>query len=212
LYLASSRGNTNDKCLDVLKKSSLIQDYNLEQIPINVNNIRNSYKSLLKYFGNDLWKQREDHIKDIKAIVEPSLLSSIIYQRKRKVDDINKLFLSISENVKDKTFVNMMEDIFTNLIIVINYIKKVQPKWWKNSNEDEFFNCLNLFMEELNYIKIYTGKFRKKNTLINHIFMKLKDDIIRIIKERDFNYDEIEIINNFLSLEHINRRRFLFKL
>ncbi|POG65110.1 hypothetical protein GLOIN_2v1669407, partial [Rhizophagus irregularis DAOM 181602=DAOM 197198] len=71
-------------------------------------NIRASYKSLLKYYGNDLWTQRERHIKDIKTIVEfsPSdWLLFFINQRKKRIDYINKLFLSISENDKNENFV-----------------------------------------------------------------------------------------------------------
>lgn len=202
--------STNKRCLNELKRKSPI--YDLEPISDNMYNIRTSYKSLLKYYGNDLWTQRERHIKDIKTIVEfsPSdWLLFFINQRKKRIDHINKLFLSISENDKNENFVNMMEDIHIELINIIDDIKKVQFELEKQQSEDNIFNCLDLLMIELNYTKLYTEKLREKNIIINHIFMKLKVDIIKILEKRNFNNDEIEIINHFLEQEQINRNIFL---
>ncbi|GBC40585.2 hypothetical protein GLOIN_2v438725 [Rhizophagus irregularis DAOM 181602=DAOM 197198] len=200
--LNTSLTSTNERCLNKLKRKSPI--YDLELISDNMYNIRASYKSLLKYYGNDLWTQRERHIKDIKTIVEfsPSdWLLFFINQRKKRIDYINKLFLSISENDKNENFVNMMEDIHIELINIIDDIKKALEK---QQSEDNIFDCLDLLMTELNYAKLYTEKLREKNIIINHIFMKLKVDIIKILEKRNFNNDEIEIINHFLEQEQIN--------
>ncbi|CAG8595993.1 13345_t:CDS:2 [Rhizophagus irregularis] len=205
--LNTSLTSTNERCLNKLKRKSPI--YDLELISDNMYNIRASYKSLLKYYGNDLWTQRERHIKDIKTIVEfsPSdWLLFFINQRKKRIDYINKLFLSISENDKNENFVNMMEDIHIELINIIDDIKKALEK---QQSEDNIFDCLDLLMTELNYAKLYTEKLREKNIIINHIFMKLKVDIIKILEKRNFNNDEIEIINHFLEQEQINRNIFL---
>ncbi|PKC07147.1 hypothetical protein RhiirA5_500870 [Rhizophagus irregularis] len=208
--LNTSLTSTNERCLNKLKRKSPI--YDLELISDNMYNIRASYKSLLKYYGNDLWTQRERHIKDIKTIVEfsPSdWLLFFINQRKKRIDYINKLFLSISENDKNENFVNMMEDIHIELINIIDDIIKVQFELEKQQSEDNIFDCLDLLMTELNYAKLYTEKLREKNIIINHIFMKLKVDIIKILEKRNFNNDEIEIINHFLEQEQINRNIFL---
>lgn len=176
-----------------------------------MNNIRTSYKSLLKYYGNDLWTQRERHIKDIKTIVEFSPSDWLLFfrnQRRKREDNINKLFLSISKNDKNENFVNMMEDIHIKFIKTIDGIKKVQSEWVK-PRDDMIFICLSLLMIELNFTKLYTEKLREKNILINYSFMKLKNDIIKILKNRNFNNDEIEIINHFLEQEQINRITFL---
>ncbi|RGB40669.1 hypothetical protein C1646_687221 [Rhizophagus diaphanus] len=203
------RININGSCLNVLESSPL--NY-LVQISDKVNQISTSYKFLLKHYGTNLWIQRERYIKDLKTIVEPpSSIWSLIFfinQREQRENKINELFLSNSKNDKNKIiFSSRMEVIYVESINMIDYIKKVQSS--KKVSGDKTLNCLNHLMTELQCIKFNINELRAKNIIINHIFMKLKDDIIRILEKRDFNDDEIEIINHLLEYEQINRNLFL---
>ncbi|GBB91471.1 hypothetical protein RclHR1_01880002 [Rhizophagus clarus] len=193
---------TNKSCLNVLNKSSLFQSNDLKPITDNVVYLRALHKLILDNYGNDLWELRERHIKDIKTI------SNTILNQHQSFLSISKSY-SISKNYKIKNLIKKMKDIRITLTILIDSIKKAQSKWEKPSPGE--VNCLNLLMAELTYIESYTEELREKIPIIDHVFMKLKDDIIRILKERDFGYYEIKIINRYLGLVQTFRRSYLIR-
>ena len=49
------------------------------------------------------------------------------------------------------------------------------------------------------------------NIIINYLIKKLEQDFIKILKKRDFNNYEIEMINNFFIRIKFNRKKFLMK-
>lgn len=116
---------------------------------------------------------------------------------------------------------NNKEDLLqqlTNMEKGLNQLQKNFENIFKDILNDDgtykkFFEKISIIIsgnfKNLQSIKFKLKKLRENNIVIGYIFMKLKDDFNRILKGRDFNYDEYEQISSYLSTISYNRKKFL---
>ncbi|RGB35209.1 hypothetical protein C1646_742384 [Rhizophagus diaphanus] len=198
----------------------LINTLNLQEL---TSRTRISYEMSLDYYGNTLWKLKELNIKKVLLEKTNSLLDQL-YSSIFAVDHkINETEFISYYSLLDRYLNNFSnkEDLLqqlTNMEKGLNQLQKNFENIFKDILNDDgtykkFFETISIIIsgnfKNLQSIKFKLKKLRENNIVIGYIFMKLKDDFNRILKGRDFNYDEYEQISSYLSTISYNRKKFL---
>jgi hypothetical protein len=176
----------------------------------------------LDYYGNTLWELKELNIKKVLLVKTNSLLDQL-FSSDQSEDKINETefisYYSLLDRYFDK-FSNKEDFLqqLTNMEKLLNQLQKNFKIIFNNiSNDDgtykKFFKTISKIISDnlknLQNTKFKLKKLKENNIVIGYIFMKLKDDFVRILKYRDFNYNEYEQISSYLSTIKYSRKKFL---
>ncbi|GBB86115.1 hypothetical protein RclHR1_12580003 [Rhizophagus clarus] len=199
----------------------LINTLNLQEL---TSKTRISYEMSLDYYGNTLWKLKELNIKKVLFDKTDSLFdrlfSFIFMEREYEINETEfGSYYSLLNRYLDK-FSNK-EDFLQQITNMEKGLNQLQ-KNFKNvlndiSNDDgtykKFFETVSTIIfdnfKNLQSIKFKLKKLKENNIVIGYIFIKLKEDFARILKDRSFNHDEYEQIHSYLSTIRYNREKFL---
>lgn len=199
----------------------LINTLNLQEL---TSKTRISYEMSLDYYGNTLWKLKELNIKKVRLdksdSLQDKLFSFIFMERDYEINETEFVsYYSLLNRYLDK-FSNK-EDFLQQLTNMEKGLNQLQKNFKNIFNDilnddgtyEKFFETISIIIfdnfKNLQNIKFKLKKLKENNIVIGYIFMKLKDDFVRILKDRDFNHDEYEQINSYLSTIRYNREKFL---
>ncbi|RIA88940.1 hypothetical protein C1645_825568 [Glomus cerebriforme] len=186
--------------------------------------VRISYDNSLDYYGNTLWKLKELNIE--KVLKNNSLIDQIFSflssnQREERINEneFDTYYLLLNRFLK--TFSNQ-NDFLQQLTITEEKLNQLQEQFNSQFNNisndhdgtyEKFFKIVSVIIsnniKNLKDIKLKLEKLKENNIVIGYIFMKLKQDFIRILKDRNFNNIEYEQISTYLNIIRYNRERFL---